>query len=181
MNKIQNTKLTFAIGFIVLAAISRFIPHPPNFTPIMAMSIYGGLLFADKKYAFIVPILAMIFTDAFIGFHNTIAFVYGAFIIGVILGFFLKSGLKLSRLAIVSLLGSVIFFILTNFGAWLMSGLYPLTLEGLMQAYFFGLPFFSYSPLEMFGFTLLGDLFFNFLFFFVISLSYKYIPKYILS
>lgn len=173
--------MTFAIGFIILAAMSRFIPHPPNFTPIMAMSIFGGFLFADKRYAFIVPLLAMVITDAIIGFHNTIAFVYASFLIGVFLGFFLKSGLKISRLTIVSLAGSLMFFIITNFGAWLMSGLYPLNLEGLMQAYFFGLPFFSYSPLEMFGFTILGDMFFNFLFFLVISFTYKYLPKYIIS
>jgi hypothetical protein len=179
MDRIQNKQnIILAASLIFIAAFSRFLPHPPNFTPIMAMSIFGGAMFADKRFAFLVPLLAMFITDAIIGFHSTILFVYSGFAIGVLLGFSLKNKLKPGRLALTSLAGSSVFFILTNFGAWLTSGIYPKTIDGLMQAYFFGLPFFRYTPMEMFGFSVLGDLTYCFVFYAVIVLVEKYSPKF---
>jgi len=179
MNKIKkNQKYFFAASIILLAAFSRFIPHPPNFTPIMAMSIFGGALFADKKLAFLVPLIAMLITDLFLGFHSSMAFVYLAFAIGVFLGFLLHNDMKIKKLAVISITGSVIFYILTNFGFWLMGGLYPLSIDGLAQAYFFGLPFFSHTPLEMFGFSLLGDITYCFSIYGVIKLAERMSPKY---
>ena len=174
----QNKQsILFAASLILIAAFTRFIPHPPNFTPIMAMSIFGGVLFKDKRLAFAIPIATMLLTDAIIGFHSTMFFVYAGFAIGVLLGFTLKNKLKPGRLALTSLAGSTIFFLLTNFGSWLTSGIYPKTLDGLFQAYFLGLPFFRYTPLEMFGFSILGDLTYCFVFYGVIVLAEKYSPS----
>ena len=176
-NKQNKQNIIFAASLIFIAAITRFIPHPPNFTPIMAMSIFGGIMFKDKKFAFAVPIAAMLLTDAIIGFHSTMIFVYAGFAVGVLLGFTLKNKLKPMRLAATSLAGSSIFFILTNFGAWLTSGIYPKSFAGLMQAYFLGLPFFRYTPLQMFGFSVLGDLTYCFAFYAVIVFAEKYSPN----
>jgi len=179
MKQIQNKQSIFFAGALILiAAFSRFIPHPPNFTPIMAMSIFGGVLFRNKHLAFIVPLTAMFLTDAIIGFHSTMVFVYAGFAIGVLLGFLLRNRLKPISLALTSLAGSTIFYLLTNFGSWLTSGIYPKSVDGLMQAYFFGLPFFRYTPMEMFGFSILGDLTYCFVFYAVIVLAEKYSPKY---
>jgi hypothetical protein len=179
MKRSQNKQnIVFAASLIFIAAISRFMPHPPNFTPIMAMSIFGGALFSDKRLAFLIPLSTMFLTDALIGFHSTMIFVYLGFAIGVILGFSLKNKLKPVRLAVTSFAGSSVFFILTNFGSWLTSGIYPKTVDGLMQAYFFGLPFFRYTPLEMFGLSVLGDLTYCFAFYAVTVLAEKYSPKF---
>lgn len=175
MKSQQNKQnLIFAASLIFIAAFTRFIPHLPNFTPIMAMSIFGGVLFKDKRFAFAVPLLAMLLTDAIIGFHSTMFFVYAGFAIGVLLGFTLKNKLKPGRLALTSLAGSTIFYLLTNLGSWLTSGIYPKSLAGLSQAYFLGLPFFRYTPVEMFGFSILGDLTYCFVFYGVIVLAEKY-------
>ena len=177
MNTQNIQKFIFAASLIFAAAFTRFIPHPPNFTPILALSIFGGFLFNDKRFSFAIPLVAMLITDAIIGFHSTIIFVYAGFAIAVLLGFSLKNRLKPGRLLVTSLAGSTIFYLLTNFGVWLTSGMYPKTLAGLMQTYFMGLPFFRYSPLEMFGFSVLGDLTYCFSIYGVIVLAEKYSPK----
>jgi hypothetical protein len=175
----QNKKSIFlAVGLIIMAALSRFIPHPPNFTPIMAMAIFGPVLFKDKRLAFTVPLLAMFLTDLVIGLHSTMIFVYVSFLIGVLLGFTLINRLKPIRLALTSLFASVIFFLITNFGSWLTSGIYPKSIDGLFQAYFFGLPFFRYTPLEMFGFSVLSNLIYSFVIYGVIVLAEKTSPQY---
>ncbi len=175
----QNKKSIFlAVGLIIMAALSRFIPHPPNFTPIMAMAIFGPVLFKDKRLAFTVPLLAMFLTDLVIGLHSTMIFVYVSFLIGVLLGFTLINRLKPIRLALTSLFASVIFFLITNFGSWLTSGIYPKSPDGLFQAYFFGLPFFRYTPLEMFGFSVLSNLIYSFVIYGVIVLAEKTSPQY---
>ena len=175
----QNKKsIILAVSLIIMAALSRFIPHPPNFTPIMAMAIFGPVLLKDKRLAFTVPLLAMFLTDLVIGLHSTVIFVYLSFLIGVLLGFTLINRLKPIRLALTSLFASVIFFLITNFGSWLTSGIYPKSLDGLFQAYFFGLPFFRYTPLEMFGFSVLSNLIYSFVIYGVIVLAEKTSPQY---
>lgn len=173
----KNNNFILACGLMLLAAVSRFIPHPPNFTAVMAMSIFAGILFNDKKFAFIIPLGAMLITDAFLGFHSGIPFVYLSLIIGTLTGFLLKKNLKFKRVLAYSLFNSVQFYLITNFGFWLLGGFYPLTPTGLMDAYIMGLPFFSHSPLGLFGWTLAGDLLFSSSFYGIILLADKYAPK----
>jgi hypothetical protein len=176
MNILKNRNF-YAILLIISAALSRFLPHPPNFTPIMAMAIFGGAVFSDKRIAFAIPIVTMLITDLFFGFYSAIWSVYLAFAISVLLGMSLKSNIKVSRILLTSLSSSLIFYLLTNFAFWFSSGLYPLNLAGLNQAYLMGLPFFRYSPLEMFSFSLIGDLFFTLIFFGAYLLAEKYVVK----
>lgn len=176
MNILRN-RYFYAVILVIIAGISRFLPHPPNFTPIMAMAIFGGAVFSDKRLAFAIPLIAMFLTDFFFGFYNAIWSVYLAFAISVILGMSLKSNFKSSRILFTSLSSSIIFYLLTNFAFWLSSGLYQLNLSGLTQAYLMGLPFFKYTPLEMFSFSILGDLFFSSVFFGIYLLAEKYIVR----
>ena len=141
-----------------LDAISRFLPHLPNFAPIGALALFGGV-YLNKKYALIIPIIAMIVADFFIGFYSPIlmAFVYGSFIIIGLIGLYVKKHKNLQNVIGATLCGSVIFFLLTNFGMWAIQpympqAIYPQTLQGLVQSYTMGLPFFRN--------TLLGDLFY---------------------
>ena len=85
----MNMKSISIILVIVIAAISRFIPHPPNFTPIIAMGLFSGFCIKNKTIAILLPIMAMFFSDLFLGFHLTIYWVYGSLVIATILGMLL--------------------------------------------------------------------------------------------
>lgn len=143
-----------AVFFILAAVILRLVPHLPNFAPIGAMALFGGT-YLNKKYALIVPLAAMLVSDYFIGFYNHwIMFsVYGSFLIIGLFGLWLKKHKNLPNIFGVSLIGSIIFFLTTNFAVWAVPhSMYSHNLQGLLQSYIMGLPFFRN--------TILGDLFY---------------------
>jgi hypothetical protein len=158
LQRIKIAELSLVLFFILLGAISRLLPHPANFSPIMAMALFGGVYFS-KKISLIVPLLAMFVSDIFIGFYqmNLMVFVYGSFLLCVILGFWLKKYKKWYTILGVSLAGSLIFFFLTNFSVWALTPWYAKTLSGLSQCFLMAWPFFKN--------TLLGDLSYVILFF----------------
>ncbi len=153
----MNTNL-FSPRFLTLslvilgAAFTRFIPHPPNFTAIGAMALFGGAYYTNKKLAFIIPLAAMFISDIFIGFHSMMIAVYIAFALIVMIGFQLRKNKKISSVVLASVSASVAFFIVTNFAVWAMGTMYPKTITGLLESYTMAIPFFHYN--------LLGDLFF---------------------
>jgi ABC-type multidrug transport system fused ATPase/permease subunit len=143
----------FALLVVILAAAaSRLVPHPPNFAPIAAMALFGGAYFSDRRQAFLVPLAAMFLSDLVIGLHSTIAVVYGSFALIVCIGFWLRRRRTVSLVAGATLAGSVVFFVITNFGVWALGSWYPKTLSGLMTAYIQAIPFFRN--------TVAGDLFY---------------------
>ena len=136
------------VGIFLALAASRFIPHPPNFTSLLALSFYIPALLGIR---FIPALLvSFIFTDLVIGFHGVTLFTWGSVIvIGLGSKFFLKN--IYSRVA-GSLLGACTFFIVTNFGVWSL-GSYGYTLEGLMMSYTLAIPFFTYTIISTFVFS----------------------------
>lgn len=149
----MKTKLSFLIIAILSVVFWRVIPHPPNVTPVMATALFCGCYFNDKKVALLMPLLAMIVADFMIGFHGSMLFVYTGIAITVFAGIWLYRRVSIINVFVTTIACSVVFFILTNFGAWLVAeAMYPKTLEGLLQAYIAGIPFYRNS--------LLGDLFF---------------------
>jgi len=142
-----KTQLLAVSTVIFVLAIFRLLPHWPNVSPVAAMALFGGAYFTDKKMAFIVPFAALILSDLIIGLHNSMLFVYVGFALTVMVGFWLKNRITISTTAIAMLFSSVLFFLLTNFGAWLTTGIYAKSAEGLMQAYVAGIPFFQNSLL----------------------------------
>jgi hypothetical protein len=123
--------------FLALAA-SRFIPHPPNFTSLMALSFYVPALLGIRYLPAL--IISFLITDLFIGFHGVTLFTWGSVIlIGLSAKFFLTS--KITRI-MGALTGAVIFFIITNFGVWSL-GSYGYTIEGFIVCYTLALPFFG--------------------------------------
>ncbi len=151
------------IGLILLAALSRLIPHPPNVSPVEAVALFGGAYFGSRRVALWAPLLAMFVSDLALGLMNGgiyaeyflsagFLLVYACIALSTVLGFGLRGRVSASRVIGYSVLGSVLFFVVTNFGAWLGSGMYPQTGAGLVAAYVAGLPFFQN--------TLLGTLFY---------------------
>lgn len=132
--------LKIALGVLIALSASRFIPHPPNFTSLIALSFYIPLMFGIKFIPIVV--LALLFTDLIIGFHSTMIFTLSSVvIIGIISKYFNRSiPIRLFG----ALIGAVIFFALTNFGVWL-KGSYGYSLIGLISCYTLALPFFGYS------------------------------------
>jgi hypothetical protein len=145
MGSIFDKKQLVILIFIVIAAILRLFPHIPNVTPITAMALFSGVYFTNKNLAYIVPLLAMVLSDIFLGFSGITIFVYAAFILVSYIGL---SSKKVSIKTI--LISSISFFVITNFGVWLIG--YPKTLNGLMECYTLALPFFRNS--------LIGDFFY---------------------
>ncbi|MFQ3369244.1 MAG: hypothetical protein ACI8PF_000533 [Flavobacteriaceae bacterium] len=145
--KEKNKKILFITLFITVAALMRLIPHPPNFVPITAIAIFAGVKLNNIKIAYAIPISIMLISDLFIGFYSISLFVYLAFILIITYSSFIK---KYSIKNII--LSSVIFFIITNFGVWLMGG-YPKSIEGLVLCYTMAIPFFTNS--------IIADLFFS--------------------
>lgn len=140
--------LKIFLGVLIALSASRFIPHPPNFTSLIALSFYIPAIFGKKYIPVVLIVLAM--TDLIIGFHSTIFFTWGSVIlIGLISQFFLFS--LFSRIA-GSLLGACIFFIVTNFGVWL-TGSYGYTVEGFILCYTLAIPFFAYNLISTFFFS----------------------------
>lgn len=157
MNSLSKKQIVIIL-FIAIAAIFRLLPHLPNVTPVTAMALFSGVYFTDKKFAFIIPICAMMLSDIFLGFSTISIFVYLAFIlVGLI-------GIKSKKMSITTvLISSISFFIITNFGVWLLA--YPKTVNGLLECYTLAIPFFRNS--------LIGDFFFAAIMYF----SFEFVSK----
>jgi len=169
----------FLVSIIGISILARLVPHAPNFTPIAALALFMGVYAAKiSKWYLAVPLAVMLVSDAFLGFYEPkiMAVVYVSFFAIGLVGLLLKmceTRFRVSRVytgAFGVLAGSLLFFFTTNFAVWAFSGMYALTLEGLMLSYYMALPFLKFS--------LLGDLFYVSLFFGIYelatSLSYKH-------
>lgn len=155
MNPMRMEKIRFGVlvATIGVAALTRLIPHPPNVTPITAIAVFGGAYFRPRLWAFALPLSAMILSDLFLGIHRLMPVVYAAFMINVGLGFWASTRRSFLSLTGAALTGSVIFFLLTNFGVWWLTPLYPKTWPGLSMCFTAAVPFFRNSLLGDLGYT----------------------------
>lgn len=159
----MNKRLLILIAIVFVAAIARLLPHAPNFTPIGAMALFAGAYFSNRFLAFAMAFMAMLLSDALMGFSGwifteQIITVYLTFALITLLGTTLKNNKGALRIGGLSIASSVIFFVTTNFAVWLggfnhTPVLYELNGTGLFQCYVSAIPFFSN--------TFFGDLFFN--------------------
>lgn len=157
------------VAMIVLAALSRLLPHPPNFSPVEAMALFGGAYFANRGWAIVVPLVALLLSDIALGltmggdymsYVASLSFwsVYLCIALSTVLGFGLRGKVGGANVLGYSLAGSVLFFVVTNFTTWFGSTtLYPQTASGLVAAFLAGIPFFKW--------TVLGTLFYSALLF----------------
>ncbi|HEU4774002.1 MAG TPA: DUF6580 family putative transport protein [Lysobacter sp.] len=147
------------IGLIVLAALTRVLPHPPNFSPVTAIALFGGTYFANRSWALVVPLIGLFLSDLVLAslngglyaswFSSTgIWMVYGCIALTTVLGFGMRGKVGGASVLGYSLAGSVLFFLVTNFGAFLFDPIYPKTATGLTAAYAAGIPFFQWTVLS---------------------------------
>ena len=138
------------IGIFIALAASRFFPHPPNFTSLLALSFYVPALLGVRYLPALV--LSFLITDLFIGFHAVTLFTWGSVIlIGLSSRFFL---LNIYTRISGSLLGALMFYLITNFGVWSL-GSYGYTLDGFILCYTLAIPFFAYSIVSTFIFSVI--------------------------
>jgi len=166
MNK--KTSFIFAVMLILLAAFSRLLPHPMNFAPITAIALFGGVYF-NGKFSPILPMAALLISDLFLGFYEGIAWVYGSFLLIVALGLLIRRYKTVPVVFGAAVAGSLLFFLITNFGVWQAGLFYTKDFTGLVECYTAAIPFYRNS--------VMGDLFYVTVMFGVYELAMKYLPK----
>ena len=148
MRDFYNIRTSSILILITILAFSRLIPHPPNFTPLLGMAVFSGVIFDRKILAFVVPLVAMLLSDLVIGFHSSMPIIYFAIMLNVGVGFLLVSKFSYLKSILALVSGALIFFMVTNFAVWLGSGMYSQDLNGLISCYIMALPFFQNTLLS---------------------------------
>ena len=150
MKKIFLKENLFPFILIILLAFSRFIPHPDNFTPIIAVAIMSGYFFKNINLSYIVLLISMLLVDVFIGFYKHMFFVYLSLFLITFIFFKISEKINFKNLFVFGFLGSLIFYLVSNFGVWASGVLSPVTnlpyekdLNGLISCYFLAIPFFK--------------------------------------
>lgn len=154
---INNNNYILVLGVILITVISRLIPHLPNFTPVLAVALFLGTNNKNKYFSYLIPISILFISDLIIGFYSTLPYVYLSVISVVMIGAMNK--FKSHKLTILNvLLSSFMFFVVTNFGVWLVDGLYAMNFEGLVNCYINAIPFYRNEFISniIFSTTLFG-------------------------
>lgn len=186
MTKTTNRKVQLRFSVIsvlvLIAALTRLLPHPPNVAPIAGMALFGAAYYSKKYWAYLIPIASMWvsdlilnnvvyaqYFDQFVWFYSGSLFTYGAFALIVLLGTVTLKKRNAGSILFSALGASAIFFIISNFGVWLSSPLYAKTWDGLAACYVAAIPFLQN--------TLLGDLGYTAVLFGLFELSMIVFPK----
>ena len=139
----------FPIGLILILAFARLIPHAPNFTPIIAVAIMSGYFFKNLNFSLIILLIAMLISDIFIGFYENVFFVYASLLLITFIFHTISKNINFKNLFIFGFVGSLIFFIISNFGVWILGSPgvdnipYDKNLNGLIECYILAIPFFG--------------------------------------
>ena len=148
----NHSRLVALLSAILVAAVLRLVPHPPNFTPIGAMALFSGAYLGRRALAFVAPLGALLLSDLVLGFYLGQATVYFSVALIVMIGMVALTRRSVIRIGAAAIASSVLFFLITNLGMWLFSGFYPRTWSGLEACYVAAIPFFQN--------TIAGDLFY---------------------
>jgi len=160
----MKKNILLIVALIVIGILGRMIPHPPNFTPIIAIALLASHVFKNKWIVILTPLMAMWISDlvlnnyrytghhdgGFLVFSSSSLWVYGPIICIALLGTVLIKKVKISNIALSSISGSLIFFLVSNFGVWISGTMFPKSLFGFVACYTAALPYF--------GNALVGDL-----------------------
>ena len=142
-------KEIFPISLILILAFARLIPHPPNFTPIIAVAIISGYFFKNINLSLLTLLIAMLISDLFIGFYENVIFVYSSLLLITFVFHKISNKINFKNLFIYGFAGSLIFFIISNFGVWALGSpevrdiAYAKNLNGLIECYILAIPFFG--------------------------------------
>jgi len=152
--------LVFLLIVVIISIATRLLPHPPNFAPIAALALFSGVYAAKvSKWFLLLPLVALFISDLTLGFYDwgVMAVVYGSFAFIGLFGLLLQKKKSVGTVTFAALGGSLLFFLTTNFAVWAFTGMYSLTIGGLITSYSMALPFLK--------FTIAGDLFYAAAFF----------------
>jgi hypothetical protein len=163
------TRLITILSAIAAAAALRLVPHPPNFSPIDAMALFSGAYVGRRLLAFAAPLVALLLSDLVLGFYPGMLFQYAAVILIVLLGTLALSRVTVLRLVGAALSSSILFFAISNFGVWAVSGMYAHSAAGLGACYVAAIPFFQN--------TVASDLFYAALLFGGFALAEHFVPR----
>lgn len=142
------------IGMVILGACARLLPHPWNFTPIIAIGLFAGSQARNSSIGVLTTVSALALSDAVLGFYSGFWYVYGAALIPVLLGRLIRDNRSHAGVIAAAALGSSIsFFLITNFMVWATGRMYPHTVAGLAACFVAGIPFYRNQ--------LLGDAFYT--------------------
>ena len=150
------------ICLILILSLSRLIPHPSNFTPMLAVAVFSGFYFRNFLLGVLIVIFSMFLGDLYLGFHDKMFFTYISLAIAVALGLLIKR-LKFTEILFSGLASASCFFIITNFGAWLTLEMYEKNFSGLLQSYTLAIPFFHNTLISTFLYLILLKLLFDFI------------------
>lgn len=153
IHPVNKSRFAVLAGMILAAAAFRILPHPPNFSPIAALALFGGAHFEDRRGAFLVPLAAMFLGDLVLGMHSLIPVTYGCFAVIVCIGLWVRKKKTTCRVALAAMAASLLYFAVTNLAVWAFTSMYPKSTAGLIECYVAGIPFF--------GHTLAGDIFYT--------------------
>ena len=151
-------KEIFPISLVLILALARLIPHPPNFTPVIAVAIMSSYFFKNIYLSFTILLISMLLADVFIGFYENMLFVYASLFLITFVFFKLNNKINFKSLLVFGLAGSLIFYFISNFGVWLVNGMYEKNLNGLIHCYFMAVPFFKNTVLSTIFFTYIAFL-----------------------
>ena len=151
------SKFKISLGILLVLATSRFIPHPPNFTSLIALSFYVPAFFG-LKYIWIV-FIAYFITDIILGLHSTLLFTWGSVLLIGFISKYLNHSLKYRLFGV--LFASLLFFVITNFGVWLL-GMYDYSFEGILKSYTMAIPFYKNTFLSTLIYSLIIETIFKF-------------------
>lgn len=168
----NNRVAAIALALVACAVLGRIMPHPMNATPLAATALLAGMLL-PRNFAVVVPLSAMIISDAIIGFHQLIGLTWGCFALTTLITSKVQRKPSLRFVVVGSLSASVLFFVVTNLGVWLQGRMYAMTFDGLMQCYYNALPFFRNN--------VVGDLVYSGMLFGVYALVTQNMPVSILQ
>ena len=146
-----NKKIVAAM--IGLGACARLLPHPWNFTPILAIALYAGVQFAKLRTGVLATFLALFLSDAIMGLYRGMGWVYAAWLIPLLIGRVVRRKPGVTAVVLGALCSSVSFFLITNFAVWAGGRLYPRTAAGLAACYVAAIPFYQNQ--------ILGDAFYT--------------------
>ena len=142
-------KEIFPISLILILAFARLIPHPPNFTPVIAVALISGYFFKNINLSLLILLVAMLLSDLFIGFYENMIFVYASLLLITFVFHKISKKINFKNLFIYCFAGSLIFFIFSNFGVWALGSpgvldvVYERNLSGLVECYILAIPFFG--------------------------------------
>lgn len=176
--KPTQKNLILAALLILIAAGMRVVNAETHFyhlAPVAAIALFSGSVVNRKGIAILLPLLATLLADIYFQFFTEISgfyglsqvLIYGSLALIVLMGSKMKKRTPL-RIAGFTVAGSIVFFLLSNFGVWLdqllvAPGLrmYSMSLSGLGQCYLMALPFYTPMGTTMFVNSFAGDLLFS--------------------